>query len=41
MENKISSPEQHVRAGKYLKHAFREIVLVIIGISIALQRDHA
>lgn len=37
MENKTGSPEQRVRAGKYLKYAIGEIVLVVIGILIALQ----
>ena len=36
MENKTSPPEQRIRAGKYLKYAIGEIVLVVIGILIAL-----
>ena len=36
MENKTDIPEQRVRAGKYLKYAIGEIVLVVIGILIAL-----
>ena len=34
---KTGPPEQRVRAGKYLKYAIGEIVLVVIGILIALQ----
>jgi hypothetical protein len=35
-QNKTGLPEQRVRAGKYLKYAIGEIVLVVIGILIAL-----
>ena len=36
MENKPGLPKQRIRAGKYLKYAIGEIVLVVIGILIAL-----
>ena len=36
-KNKTGLPEQRVRAGKYLKYAIGEIVLVMIGILLALQ----
>jgi hypothetical protein len=35
-QNKTGLPEQRVRAGKYLKYAIGEIILVVIGILIAL-----
>ena len=35
-QNKTGIPEQRVRAGKYLKYAIGEIILVVIGILIAL-----
>ena len=38
MENKtVSSVEASAKAGKYLKYAIGEIVLVVIGILMALQ----